>query len=214
MSRSVENMEVSGGEDTETKYFQEVSGLDDSTDHSIDSLQGSVSIPTFTMNQSGVLQGSHGFQVYQSSDLNASVKSDDLNCYTQMSSGSGSCSHLAPSAIGVGTPQFMAGIQHVTSGTTIPGSTLIFSHSQLGALNVLTGADKLQLVLPKDNQDKSQTQYSKIAIKSETIEGGSVGGSENVEGGSSDEKSGKCKASPKRRGRKSRSTSSTGNEMV
>ncbi|KAL4230464.1 hypothetical protein ACF0H5_010846 [Mactra antiquata] len=209
MSRSEVKEDTSGTSQTEAGYFNTVSEQDDSMDQSTDSLQGSLSLPTFTMDHSNVLQGSHGFQVFHGSGFNPEVAARSDMFHFQLNPGAS-----VSSVIGDGTSrQVMPGFENLTSGTSVPNNTLIYTGSQLGASTVLNTGNNFHVVLPKETQDKGQSQFTKIAVKTELDESDNTGGSDNVEGGSSDEKSAKCKTSPTRKGRKSRSTSSSGYEV-
>lgn len=207
MSEKSDTMQMSGGEDAETCYFQEVTKYEHSLDHSIDSLQGSMALPTFTMGQSGDLHNSQGFQI---SNLSFSQRSDELGSHRMTSSQKGTLETVGSvSNHGHMTP----GAGQLVPDLRVQGNTLIFQGSQFGALNTIQSSDHFQKVLPCDlKESNSGTHVSRVVFKNETTEASIA--NDVFEGGSSDEKSGRCKTSPKRRGRKSRSTSSTGNEMV
>lgn len=195
------------GDDAETGYFQEVTKYEHSLDHSIDSLQGSMTLPTFTMGQSDDLHNSQGFQI---STLSFSQRSDELGSHKMASAQTGTLENVG-SVSNHWHAKSSAG--QLVPGLRVHGNTLIFQGSQFGALNTVQSSDHFQKVLPSDiKESDSGTHVSRVVSKNETTEANIA--NDVFEGGSSDEKSGRCKTSPKRRGRKSRSTSSTGNEMV
>lgn len=206
MAGKKENQEVTGGEELETGYFQEVRKYEDSLDQSIDSLQGSITMPSFTLGQSNDLQGSQGFQISnltfsQGSDISSSHIIFTGQKNTSESGGNVINSGLVTSDLG-----------HVTPGLSMQGNTLILQGNKFGTLNVIQPTDHSQIVLPSYAKEFcSGREMGGTFLKSETTDTG--GTNEVFEGGSSDEKSGRCKTSPKRRGRKSRSTSSAGNEI-
>lgn len=197
-----DNMDTSGGEDTELDYLQEMTQFGDSLAQSTDSLQGSIKIPTFSMGQSiGTdLQGSQGFHVLNSGHLNFLQKPEVINSENmfsrQTTSGNESVNNVPIS---------------VSSGINLQSNTLIFSNNQIGSLNVMGNQNQFQIL--NMHSDQQDSNYVPVSTEARTDIADSGSFIEVFDGGSSDEKSGKGKTSPKRRGKKSRSTSSTGNEM-
>lgn len=203
-----DNMEVSGGEEMEGEFLKEMSKYQLNLDQSTDSLQGSVKLPIFSMDHSTVtdLQGSQGFPVFESRNLIAHQQQEDRNVQDIFPSQSISRNELLNTRLIPISSNFSAGV-------TIPSGTLIFSHSQISPLNVIHNTNHFQVLNMQNMQPEQNSSglFATTDIKPDTGESSAF--AEVFDGGSSDEKSGKCKISPKRRGRKSRSTSSTGNEM-
>lgn len=200
-----EQVDVSGDEDTEQVYFQQMSSFNESLDQSIDSLPGSLALPTFTVGQSTELQVSQGFHVFTGGNLTPQ-RSNNLIAQKVIPGTTGDDSESG--AIG---PYFHP--DHMTTGVSLRGNALIFQGNRIGALNLIKNTNRFQFVMQNDMHEAVTSQLIGSDVsKYDSNEADSV--NEIFEDCSSDEKSGKCKTSPKHCGRKSRSTSSIENEMV
>lgn len=196
-----EHVDVSGDEDTEQVYFQQLSSFSESLDQSIDSLRGSLALPTFTVGHSTELQVSQGFQVFTGGNL--TPQRSNMIGQKVIPGTTGDASE--PGVIG---PYWHP--DHVTTGVSLQGNALIFQGNKIGALNQIQNTDQFQFVVQNDTHEA----VTRTLIGSDVLKYEADGANEILEDCSSDEKSGKCKTSPKQRDRKSRSMSSTGNEMV
>jgi hypothetical protein len=219
MAAKSEKMDITDSEDAEKDFLKSVTSLDDSLDNSIDSLQGSLTLPTFTMGQSGELTGSQGFQIVGDRNLTLSQRSNEscsqkpVQIGINHSSGSESGFALIQSHVTSDVSHVTPTLGHVTTGVNLQGNTLIFQSSQLSALNMMQNANQYQIVIPSVTKDINiSQQLAGNVAKCDVNELTNAG--EVFEAVNPDEKPGRCKTSPKHRGRKSRSTSSTGNEMV
>lgn len=221
MADGNEKMEVSGAEDMESEYLQKISAtFDDNLEDSADSMQGNLTLPTFAFGQSSELQGSQGFKFVNVADGGERKYADMLDSCPR---GDQNVLGQAPSI----PVQFIAnqivdasaaGIQGVSDIGNILNSAGSVSKETIQAFllqnsrfhPLATGENvrsTAREILPNFLLAEAQ-EVTKSEAQTHTGQG------DSGEGASSDEKSGKMKSSPKRRGRKGRCTSSAGSDMV
>ena len=225
-------MDTNEIDDAESKYFQEVSLYEDTADQSSGSFQGSLAVPTFSMDSSNsgrtegcqvvgqsrgrvelstlALQGSQGFQTLDQSAMGVQ--------WQTMGSDSEQVSHRISGDQTVAVDMFRTGASNIQQNTTLAGIDLLevkdtdnFLLMNAIPSDFLTKGPYTVMTSEANRMDISNTSFadSTMCNVNEPVYVQMVSAASAMESSSQETT---CR-SPKRRQRKSRSSSHQGSEL-